>query len=113
MKTAQSNITTQIKGKGTITATPEKADEGEPVKFTVTPDPGYVLSLVKVIDSNGNVVTYTNDTFVMPASDVIIEATFVPVNPNTGDVAILIIVLITIASAFILITQKKKLNNLK
>ena len=107
------NVKTQVSGKGTINVTPEKADEGEPVRFTVTPDTGFVLSYVKVIDANGNVVTFTEDTFVMPASDVTIEAVFVPKNPNTGDIAILAITLFAIGSAFILLTQKKKLDFLK
>ncbi len=106
-------VAKQINGKGTINSTVERADVGEVVRFTVTPDPGFVLGVVKVTDANGNVLTFTNNTFVMPASDVIIEASFVPLNPNTGDIAILVIVLIAIASATILITQKKKLDFLK
>ena len=78
------NVETKTSGKGSITATPDKAEEGEPVTFKVTPEPGYVLSYVKVIDANGNVVTFTNNTFVMPSSDVTIEATFVAINPNTN-----------------------------
>ena len=106
-------IIKNIEGKGKIETTYVKAQEGTLVQFTVTPEPGYVLSMVKVIDANGNVLTFTDNTFVMPASNVTIEAIFVPKNPNTGDIAILTITLFALASAFILLTQKKKLDFLK
>ncbi len=76
-------VNTKVNGAGTVTAKQIRALTGSSVEFTVTPDPGYVLSVVKVIDSKGNVLTFTNNTFVMPSSDVVIEATFVPINPNT------------------------------
>ena len=106
-------INKKTTGNGTITATLEKAEEGTAVRFTVTPDPGYVLSMVKVIDANGNVLIFTDNTFVMPSSDVTIEAIFVPINPKTGDIAIFTITIIAIISASILLIQKKKLNFLK
>lgn len=76
-------VNTKVNGAGTVTAKQIRALTGSSVEFTVTPDPGYVLSVVKVIDSKGNILTFTNNTFVMPSSDVVIEATFVPINPNT------------------------------
>ena len=107
------SINRKVTGNGTITTTLEKAEEGTIVKVTVTPDPGYVLGVIKVIDSKGNVLTFTNNTFTMPASDVIIEATFVPINPNTGDIAILAILLITLSSLVIFALEKRRLNTLK
>ena len=106
-------ISKQITGKGTINSTVERAEEGEVVKFTVTPDPGYVLSVVKVTDANGNVLTFTNNTFVMPSSNVTIEAIFTPKNPNTGDIAILAILLIALSSLVIFALEKRRLNTLK
>jgi hypothetical protein len=111
--TVNYKVDKKISGKGTITSTVEKAEEGEQVRFTVTPDKGHVLSYVKVTDSKGNVLTFTDNTFVMPASDVVIEAVFTPTNPNTGDIAIFAITIIALANAFIILAQKKKLSFLK
>ena len=76
-------ILTKTDGNGTIKIEKIKAQSGEMVRFTVEPKPGYVLGTVKVTDANGNVITFTDYTFVMPSSQVIIEATFVPINPKT------------------------------
>jgi hypothetical protein len=68
-------------GKITVSKTVEYGDEV--VTFTVTPDEGYELGVVKVTDALGNVVYFTENTFTMPYADVVIEATFVPINPET------------------------------
>ena len=107
------SIKTNIIGSGNITANEQLAPKGTNIEFTVTPAPGYVLSVVKVTDANGNVLTFTNNTFVMPSSDVIIEATFVPINPKTSDIAILTILLITLSSLVIFALEKRRLNTLK
>ena len=51
------------------------AQTGQTVTIVSTPDSGYGLSSVSV---NSGAVTVTNNTFEMPASDVIVSATFVP-----------------------------------
>lgn len=106
-------INTKTDGNGTVLAEKIKATEGEVIKFTIEPKPGYVLSEVKVIDANGNVLTFTNNTFTMPNANVVIEATFVPKNPKTGDIAIYTICLFAIASGIIFISQKRKFTFLK
>lgn len=107
------NITTKTDGNGDVIVNKYKANDGEKIEITVTPKPGYVLDAMTIIDANGNKITTTNNTFVMPASDVIVEATFSAKNPNTGDIAIISITLFALLSAFVLIKQKKKLNFLK
>ena len=106
-----------IGGGGSIHASENSAREGAEVTFTITPDEGYVLGSVKVTDANGNTVIFNGNTFTMPSSDVLIEAEFVlaeqKVNPNTSDIAIATIFLITIAAGTIYIIQKKKFNFLK
>ena len=110
------DIQTKITGEGAITATETEAKEGTEIRFTVTPKKGYVLSAVKVTDSKGNVLSFTDYTFTMPSANVTIEATFVLAatnNPDTGDIAIIAIIVLAILSSIILITQKKKLDFLK
>ena len=69
---------------GTVETDPRRAQEGEEVTITVTPDDGYELDTLTVIDRDGDEVEVTEErdgtfTFEMPDSRVTIEATFVPV----------------------------------
>ena len=107
-------VATKSDGHGKVDVEKVLAAYGDAVKFTVTPEHGYVLSYVKVIDSNGNVLTFTNNTFVMPASDVVVEAVFVPKNPDTatGIIAGSVLVLLGI-SAFVFAKYYKKVKWLR
>ena len=69
---------------GAIETDPRRAEEGEEVTITVTPDDGYELDTLTVIDRDGDEVEVTEErngtfTFEMPDSRVTIEAIFVPV----------------------------------
>ena len=61
---------------GTVTADKLSANEGESVTLTATPDDGYILNAYSVKDANGETVAVTDNSFVMPASDVTVTATF-------------------------------------
>ncbi len=105
-------ITTKVEGKGTVTAISRSEANGL-VTFKVEPKKGYVLSVVKVTDAFGNVIEFTDYTFTMPNSDVLIEAVFVPENPYTADIAIVAVLLVAIAGGVLLIKGRKKINWLK
>ena len=63
---------------GTVTASPSLTDAGETVTLTITPDPGYILKSMSVYpESGGSAITVTNNTFTMPAENVVVSATFV------------------------------------
>lgn len=47
-----------------------------PVNITITPNDGYELDTLTVKDTEGNVISVTNNTFIMPDKDVIITTTF-------------------------------------
>ena len=66
---------------GTVTADKAQAVEGETVTLTVTPDTGYQVSEMKV---NGEAIEPANGvySFIMPASDVTVTATFVSSAPT-------------------------------
>lgn len=67
---------------GTVEADKAKAKEGETVTLTITPAEGYILDTVTVMAGEES-VTVTDNTFVMPAADVTISATFmIPVGIN-------------------------------
>ena len=73
-------ITIEPAENGTVTADKETANMGETVTLTVTPDKGYELDEIHVMNGTTQVdVTITTDgkyTFVMPAGNVEISATF-------------------------------------
>lgn len=63
---------------GSIEADKAEAAEGETVTLTVTPATGYELEAITVLDDEANEVEVSaNYTFEMPASNVIVSATFV------------------------------------
>ena len=92
---------------------------GETVTITVTPDKGYELDKIKVLDSDGKEVAVKNGKFVVN-SDVEISSTFKKVeekveekteekNPETSDINLaLIIGTIALASAGTIISLKKR-----
>ncbi len=101
-------IETKTDGNGTVKSEKVKAAGGEVIKFTVTPNEGYELGVIKVTDDKGNVVYFKDYTFTMPNANVLIEATFVKVNPKTQDLAIgFTIVLFILSLVLILINQRK------
>ena len=70
---------------GTVTVSPKNAKKGTTVTITVTPDKGYTLETLTVLDKDGKEIQLTkkNDiqyTFAMPASKVEIKATFMDGN---------------------------------
>ncbi len=107
------NITTKVigTGKGKIEAI-NTARYGEDITFKVTPDNGYILGEVRVTDANGNVVTFTDNTFTMPNADVLIEVTFnLEENSETSDLILTICTLLIISVILITYSNRKK-NNL-
>ena len=58
---------------GRVTVNQSPADEGDIITITVHPEPGYELDTLTVIGAELN---KSNNTFTMPARDVIISATF-------------------------------------
>ena len=102
-------IQTKVEGKGKIEVV-ESARNGEQVTFKITPEEGYVLGVVKVTDADGNVLTFTSNTFTMPSSDVTIEATFVLENPNTADIKIILLSIVLIVGSVIGFINFKKVK---
>ena len=106
------NIETKVtKGKGTVTAI-KSSKPGEPVTFTVTPAEGYVLGEVRVTDVNGKTIVFKQNTFTMPNADVLVEAVFLPANPETKDIAILTIAILGITAGAVILLNHKKLKEI-
>ncbi len=61
---------------GAVTPDKELAFEGDTVTLTVEPGAGYELETLTVADEHGDPVEVTDNTFVMPASNVTVTATF-------------------------------------
>lgn len=79
---------------GTVRVSPSRASRGTTVTITVTPDEGYELESLTVLDSRDNEITLADKgdgkyTFTMPAGRVTVEASFVKSAPEPlpfGDV---------------------------
>ena len=103
------DINTTVNGKGTVEVVNNELP-GTDVAFKVTPQEGYVLSEVKVTDSNGKVVTFTDYHFTMPSADVTIEVIFVEEvkNPITSSSFIIIVAIgLAVAISMLAYNQKK------
>lgn len=62
---------------GTVSTDKTSAKAGETVKLTVTPkNDDYELTNLIVVDSSSTTITITSNTFVMPESNVTVDATF-------------------------------------
>ena len=77
---------------GTVTVSPSRASRGRTVTITATPDLGFALESLTVLDSRGQPLELTNKgngkyTFTMPSSRVTVEATFTPAPLPFEDVA--------------------------
>ena len=73
-------ITVQNSKNGTVTASHKSAAKDTAVTLTVTPDKGYVLDTLTVLDGNNKAVKLTEKngkyTFTMPAGKVTVSAAF-------------------------------------
>lgn len=111
------NVLDSSNGKVSVDSVASLA--GEEVTITVTPDKGYELDKLKVVDVDGKEVVVTNGKFVVN-SDVEISATFKKVeekvekkteekNPDTSDINLaLILGMFGLASVGTIISLKKR-----
>ena len=70
---------------GTVTVSPESASRGDTVTITVTPDKGYTLESLTVLDKDGKALALTDKgggryTFTMPAGKITVKAVFMDDN---------------------------------
>ena len=81
------NVSVEDTDNGSIRVSPTRASRGQTVTITVTPDEGYELDELVVLDSDGDEIDLTDKgdgkfTFQMPRGKVTIEATFVETEPE-------------------------------
>lgn len=79
-------ITVNASENGTVTA-PPTATMGETVTLTVDANAQYELDTLTVKDAEDNPVTVTDKTFVMPASNVTVTATFAKMSISSVDIS--------------------------
>lgn len=73
------NITIAPTSHGTVTTSPaSKAEEGALVTITASPEDGYILSSLTVVDASSANVVVSENQFSMPAKDVTVTAIFAP-----------------------------------
>ncbi len=104
---------------GTVTVDKSECEENGIVTVTVIPDAGYKTESVTVTDTNGNIVSVTDNndgtyTFVQPSHDVTVDVLFVidreADNPPTFDTIPLtaLITVISFASTVLLIKKVRR-----
>ena len=78
------SVTVDKTENGSVSVSPKSASKGNTVTITVTPDKGYVLETLTVLDKNDKEIKLTEKngkyTFTMPASKVTVKATFMDDN---------------------------------
>ena len=85
-------VTTPETTGGTVTVSPSRASSGRTVTITATPDLGFALESLTVLDSRGNEIALTDKgggkyTFTMPSRKVTVQASFTPAPLPFEDVA--------------------------
>ncbi len=75
------NIASDIE-HGTVKINKTSANCGDNINLILTPTAGYKVKSYSVKDSSDNEITLTNGSFTMPASNVSISASFIPLNIN-------------------------------
>ena len=80
-----SKIPTGIYEHGTVTVSPKSASKGDTVTITATPDKGYTLESLTVLDKDGKALALTDKgggryTFTMPAGKITVKAVFMDDN---------------------------------
>ena len=84
---AKYKVTVNPVKNGKVAVDKETADKGETVKITLTPDAGYEMGDLKVVDKDDKLVKLTSAgdnafTFTMPDSDVVVAAAFAKKNSD-------------------------------
>lgn len=106
------NIEKEIKGEGSIEVKPT-ANPEEKVDYVVTPEKGYTIKSIIIIDEDGKIINPESNSFIMPNSDVIIKVEFVPEineNPETGVSNYIILGSIGLLSTFLLYILTRRYN---
>ncbi len=86
-------ISTGTAEGGSVKLSPSNAKAGDTVTFTTTPDAGYQVKKINVVDKNGNLIPVTKNadgtySFTMPATSVTVTPVFEKIadQPTGGDV---------------------------
>lgn len=104
------NIETKTDGNGNINISKNKAESGVKIEFIVIPNDGYELNEIKITDSYGNTILFDDNAFIMPDSNVLIEASFIlSHNPNTNTFVSGVFIMLCIVCLFILFINRKRL----
>ena len=106
------NIEKRIIGHGTVNVD-TTSEVGKEVTFVATPKENFILRDGKVTQKNGVAVKVKDNKFVMPEADVIVEVSFVPKNPNTSDLGIVTLMIISFLVIIVTIHNYKKIEWLR
>lgn len=97
--------------KGGSLVVDNRALPGEVVRINVTPDEGYVIEKITVLDSDGKEIEIKDNSFTMPQGEVSVKVAFARLsNPQTAAVGytIVLIILIIGIATFTVKNQKQQ-----
>lgn len=79
------------------------------VTMTITPNEGYEVDTIEAIDALGNIITITENKFIMPEEDVYIIVNYKAsvANPETADIIILVTFLTILGVAIIVVLYNR------
>ena len=104
------SIDKKTDGNGTVEVI-EQSKSGDKITYKITPKDGYKLDKIVIKDSNGNLIEVKDNEFIMPSSNVSIEAIFVVDNPNTStNIYISISILLLIIGILTIKKYKSKID---
>ena len=99
--------------KGGSLVIDNRALPGEVVKINVTPDEGYVIEKITVLDKDGKEIEIKDNAFTMPEGDVNVSVTFARLsNPQTAAVGYTIVLIILVAGIATFTVKNKKNNEM-
>lgn len=70
------NINIANNNSGKIEIDQKSALSGDQVNFNIIPKEGYKLADIKIYDDNNNLISYSNNSFIMPSSNITIYVQF-------------------------------------
>ena len=71
----------------------DKSSANAEVTMLITPNTGYIIDTIEVIDNHGNLIPVTENKFIMPEEDVYITVNYKATvdNPETDDLIIFVV----------------------
>jgi hypothetical protein len=107
------NVRVESDGNGEVILDRKIIEDKEYVVIKADSNKGYTLDNILVIDNDGNEIEVNKDTFLVPASDTRVLATFKKVNnPLTGDNIMIIVLVLVVSGGLLLLLKRQRMQKI-